>query len=436
MVFGQRSQLWWDLPLRDSFDAAAPHLPGAGRRARRPAAPLPRPARPGRLPGHPGAAALARPADARRADRRPAARPAGALPRRADDRAGRGEQAGGPRASWPSWAGPATPRWCSPPTTWPTSSGSAARLVVIDHGRVVHDGSIDALHARYGSRRLVVAELDAPLPTPPQPAGAPLHRVEADGRRLVYALESAGVGGGGGGAGRGGRAARRLDRRAGHRGRGGPALPDPRPRPAPPVLTGCSPRPPGAGITGVRRRPRHRAGPSGGRRSDRFADLDPGGRGAHPAEGDRPHDRVEVERAHPLTAVRGGASRTSFLILREISTESITTPSASAPQSTLESSRTPAASRRSTRSARSARRRRTRCRSYAGSRPRCGPAAAPGPGRGGRPRGGTRRRPRRAALRRCSRASSLVSGRVGPAGRRPATGRFGVSTPSSFLLGV
>ncbi|MGC5018217.1 ABC transporter ATP-binding protein [Micromonospora sp. DT47] len=67
------------------------------------------------------------------------------------------------------------------------------RLVVIDHGRVVHDGSIADLHARYGSRRLVVAELDAVLAEPPELAGAPLHRVEGDGRRLVYALESAGV---------------------------------------------------------------------------------------------------------------------------------------------------------------------------------------------------------------------------------------------------
>jgi ABC-2 type transport system ATP-binding protein len=67
------------------------------------------------------------------------------------------------------------------------------RLVVIDHGRVVHDGSIAALHSRYGSRRMVVAELDAVLPDPPELSGAPLVRVEADGHRLVFALESANV---------------------------------------------------------------------------------------------------------------------------------------------------------------------------------------------------------------------------------------------------
>ncbi|MGI5214030.1 ABC transporter ATP-binding protein [Plantactinospora sp. CA-290183] len=64
------------------------------------------------------------------------------------------------------------------------------RLVVIDHGRVVHDGSIEALHARYGSRRLVVADLEEPLAEPPVLAGAPLLRTEAQGRRLVFACES------------------------------------------------------------------------------------------------------------------------------------------------------------------------------------------------------------------------------------------------------
>ncbi|KAB1106773.1 ABC transporter ATP-binding protein [Micromonospora aurantiaca (nom. illeg.)] len=67
------------------------------------------------------------------------------------------------------------------------------RLVVIDHGRVVHDGSIAELHRRYGSRRMVVAELDAALPEPPVLPGAPVQRVEADGRRLVFALERASV---------------------------------------------------------------------------------------------------------------------------------------------------------------------------------------------------------------------------------------------------
>jgi ABC-2 type transport system ATP-binding protein len=68
------------------------------------------------------------------------------------------------------------------------------RLVVIDHGRVVHDGTIEQLHARYGSRRSLVVDLDEPLPPGFALPGVAVTAVEADGHRVTFALESASAG--------------------------------------------------------------------------------------------------------------------------------------------------------------------------------------------------------------------------------------------------
>jgi ABC-2 type transport system ATP-binding protein len=68
------------------------------------------------------------------------------------------------------------------------------RLVVIDHGRVVHDGTIEALHARYGSRRSLVVDLDRPLAPGFTLPGATLLGEEADGHRVTFALDSASAG--------------------------------------------------------------------------------------------------------------------------------------------------------------------------------------------------------------------------------------------------
>ncbi|GLY01763.1 MULTISPECIES: ATP-binding cassette domain-containing protein [Actinoplanes] len=68
------------------------------------------------------------------------------------------------------------------------------RLVVIDHGRVVHDGTIEALHARYGSRRSLVADLVDPLPEGFALPGAAITATEADRHRVTFALEGATAG--------------------------------------------------------------------------------------------------------------------------------------------------------------------------------------------------------------------------------------------------
>ncbi|HEX2131025.1 MAG TPA: ATP-binding cassette domain-containing protein [Actinophytocola sp.] len=68
------------------------------------------------------------------------------------------------------------------------------RLVVIDHGRVVHDGTVEQLHAAYRSKRRVVADLDTPWPTDLVLPGASVERVEADGLRVTLSLDGATAG--------------------------------------------------------------------------------------------------------------------------------------------------------------------------------------------------------------------------------------------------
>ena len=68
------------------------------------------------------------------------------------------------------------------------------RLVVIDHGTVVHDGTIEALHARYGSRRRLIVDLDEPYPGGLELPGVTEQSREADGRRVVFTLDGVGAG--------------------------------------------------------------------------------------------------------------------------------------------------------------------------------------------------------------------------------------------------
>jgi ABC-2 type transport system ATP-binding protein len=69
------------------------------------------------------------------------------------------------------------------------------RLVVIDHGRVVHDGTLEELHARYASPRRVEVDLDEPLAAPVRLPGVAQVESLEDGRRLTFALsDGAGAG--------------------------------------------------------------------------------------------------------------------------------------------------------------------------------------------------------------------------------------------------
>jgi ABC-2 type transport system ATP-binding protein len=67
------------------------------------------------------------------------------------------------------------------------------RLVVIDHGHVVHDGTLESLHERYGSRRLVTVTLDEPLAAPPELPGALLESSSPDRRVLTFSLDGVGT---------------------------------------------------------------------------------------------------------------------------------------------------------------------------------------------------------------------------------------------------
>jgi ABC-2 type transport system ATP-binding protein len=69
------------------------------------------------------------------------------------------------------------------------------RLVVIDHGHVVHDGTLDELHARYASRRLVAVDFDVPPGADHLPPGVSVESRSLDGHHIVYALDGAATAG-------------------------------------------------------------------------------------------------------------------------------------------------------------------------------------------------------------------------------------------------
>ena len=191
MVFGQRTQLWWDLPLGESFELVG-HLyrvPAADRRAR-----------------------------LRRLEEVLALGPLLAVPVRSLS-LGQRMRAELAAAVLPS----PEVLFLDEPTIGLDVEAKAAvreflgrlnreegttviltthdlddisrlcnRLIVIDHGRIVFDGTIDQLHAAYGSTRMLVVDLADPaaaLASGPGWAGAQLVRAEGHRRWIRFARD-------------------------------------------------------------------------------------------------------------------------------------------------------------------------------------------------------------------------------------------------------
>ncbi|HEX6675621.1 MAG TPA: methionine ABC transporter ATP-binding protein, partial [Actinomycetes bacterium] len=67
-----------------------------------------------------------------------------------------------------------------------------SRLMIIDHGRIVYDGTIDQLHTAYGSTRMLVVDLTDPaaaLTPGPDWAGAQVVRADGHRRWIRFARE-------------------------------------------------------------------------------------------------------------------------------------------------------------------------------------------------------------------------------------------------------
>ena len=197
VVFGQRTQLWWDLPLRESFELVRHIWRVPAGHARRPAA----------------AVARGLWSWTRSWTRRCASSPSGQRMR--------GELAAAllhapavlfldePTIGLDVVSKQAVRTFLAElrdrgDTTVVLTTHDLAdierlcrRLVVIDHGRVVHDGTLADLHRRYGSRRRVLVELDEPLDAPVDGLpGVELEDSSAEGRLLTFSLDGTGAGAG------------------------------------------------------------------------------------------------------------------------------------------------------------------------------------------------------------------------------------------------
>jgi ABC-2 type transport system ATP-binding protein len=191
VVFGQRSQLWWDLPLRESFDLIG-HLyriPAADRTARL--------ARLGEVLGL--GPLLAVPVRSlslgqrMRAELAAAVLPAPRVLFLDEPTIGLDVEA---RAAVRDFLRELNAeRGTTVILTTHDLDDIArlcSRLIVIDHGRIVFDGTIDQLHAAYGSTRMLLVDLadqaDTLVPGPGW-AGAQVVRAEGHRRWIRFARD-------------------------------------------------------------------------------------------------------------------------------------------------------------------------------------------------------------------------------------------------------
>ena len=183
VVFGQRSQLWWDLPLRESLDLIG-HLyriPGADRAAR--LARLCEVLGLGPLLAVPVRSLSL--GQRMRAELAAAVLPAPRVLFLDEPTIGLDVEA---RAAVRDFLRElnATQGTTVILTTHDLDDIArlCSRLIVIDHGRIVFDGTIDQLHAAYGSTRMLLVDLADPADTlVPGPGWAGARVVRAEGHR-------------------------------------------------------------------------------------------------------------------------------------------------------------------------------------------------------------------------------------------------------------
>jgi len=191
VVFGQRSQLWWDLPLADSFDLVRHlyRLPAASWRRRLDELTglldlgplLPRPVRTLSL------------GQRMRAELAAAVLPAPGILFLDEPTIGLDIEAKAAVRGFLRHLN-AADRTTIILTTHDLEDITelCGRLIIIDHGRIVYDGTIDELHTAYGSTRMLVVDLADPaatLTTGPDWAGAQVVRAEGHRRWIRFARE-------------------------------------------------------------------------------------------------------------------------------------------------------------------------------------------------------------------------------------------------------